>query len=100
MHGAVVYVVGSLLDGRWVELRATGFGLAVVAASGEPLGFGSGTPAEWVSTAAAAEAWVLQEVLGMCPATPEMPTGCQTLIATIEVAAASGRASIDGSLAR
>ena len=41
---AVWYCDGSMLNGRWKALRATGFGIAVVAISGDLLAYGLGCP--------------------------------------------------------
>jgi hypothetical protein len=83
-HDAVWYFDGSLLDGKWKPLRATGFGVAVVARDGQLLGFGQGSPPSWCYTAAAAEAWALQVVVGMCPMPPAMRTDCLSLLRTAE----------------
>ena len=83
MEGAVWYFDGSMLNGKWQALRATGFGIVVVSVEGDLLGFGRGTPPHWCTTAAAAEAWALQEVLAQCPFPPQMRTDCQALLATV-----------------
>ena len=83
MEAAVWYFDGSMLDGKWQALRATGFGIVVVSVSGDLMGFGRGTPPHWCTTAAAAEAWALQEVLAQCPFPPQMRTDCQALLATV-----------------
>ena len=84
LEEAIWYFDGSMLNGKWAPLRATGFGVAVVSKRGQLLGFGRGTPPHWCSTAAAAEAWALQEVLAMLPFPPHMRTDCQALLATLE----------------
>ena len=81
---AIWYFDGSMLNGKWIPLRATGFGVAVVSTRGQLLGFGRGGPPHWCSTAAAAEAWALQEVLAMVPFPPHMRTDCQALLATLQ----------------
>ena len=63
MEGAAWYFDGSILNGKWQALRATGFGIVVVSVEGDLLGFSRGTPPHRRTTAAAAEAWALQEVL-------------------------------------
>ena len=80
---AIWYFDGSLLYGKWPELRCTGFGIVVVAADGELLAYGAGAPPNWCTTAAAAEAWALQEVLLTCPVPPQMRTDCQALLGTL-----------------
>ena len=55
----------------------------MVSVEGDLLGFGRGTPPHWCTTAAAAEAWALQEVLAQCPFPPQMRTDCQALLATV-----------------
>jgi hypothetical protein len=84
MDGAVWYLDGSMLNGRWDPLRATGFGIAIVTESGKLVGFGSEAPPHWCATAAAAEAWALQFVLSLVPYPPEMRTDCQSLLTTLQ----------------
>ena len=93
LQDATWYFDGSMLQGKWVELRTTGFGIAVVSDSGDLLGFGFGSPPGWCATAAAAEAWALQEVLRCCPCPPRMRTDCQALLAVIEQGQSSATAS-------
>ncbi len=80
----VWYLDGSLLDGEWVEYRATGFGLAVVALDGRLVAFGRGCPPGWCTTAAAAEAWALATALTLSPFPPQLRTDCQALLTTAE----------------
>ena len=84
LSNAIWYFDGSMLNGKWVDLRTTGFAIAVISASGDLLGFGAGAPPPWCTTAAAAEAWALQEVLRQCPDPPQMRTDCQSLLSTIQ----------------
>ena len=81
---AIWYFDGSMLNGKWLPIRATGFGIAIVSAAGKLLGCGRGTPPHWCSTAAAAEAWALQFVLLLVPFPPQMRTDCQALLATLQ----------------
>ena len=80
MHNAIWYCDGSLLNGRWKDLRATGFGIVIATVEGRLLGYGLGWPPSWCNTAAAAEAWALQTVISLCPFPPQMRTDCQTLL--------------------
>ena len=48
--------------------------------AGRLLGYGLGQPPLWCSTAAAAEAWALQTVIGICPFPPAVRTDCQALL--------------------
>jgi len=80
----VWYLDGSLLDGEWVDYRATGFGLAVVALDGGLVAFGRGCPPGWCTTAAAAEAWALATALTLSPFPPQLRTDCQALLTTAE----------------
>ena len=82
---AVWYRDGSMLNGRWKALRATGFGIAVVSKQGDLLAYGLGCPPSWCSTAAAAEVWAVQVILTLCPFAPQMHTDCMAII-TIAVA--------------
>ncbi len=79
---AVWYCDGSLLNGRWKELRVTGFGIVVATREGRLLGYGFGWPPSWCATAAAAEAWALQTVISICPFPPAIRTDCQSLLDT------------------
>ena len=91
---ATWYFDGSMLNGKWLPLRATGFGIAVVSSSGQLLACGRGTPPHWCATAAAAEAWSLLQVLSMLPFPPSMRTDCMALLHTIRGSpAAAGAAS-------
>ena len=96
---AVWYFDGSMLNGRWQELRATGFGVVVVSSAGDLLGFGRGSPPHWCATAAAAEAWALQVVIGQCPLPPQMRTDCQALLTTLSAGTQRATAA-DKQLAR
>ena len=80
---ATWYFDGSLMLSKWPDVRATGFGIVVVGADGSLLAFGAGSPPGWCTTAAAAEAWALQEVLQASPEPPCMRTDCQTLLSTL-----------------
>jgi len=66
-------------EGKYEVLRATGFGVAVVAPNGDLLGTGRGVPPQWCYTAAAAEAWALLEVLRQSATPPKMRTDCLSL---------------------
>ena len=95
LEDAVWYFDGSMIFGQWADLRCTGFGVVVVGPSGSLLAYGSGTPPAWCSTAAAAEAWALLEVLTARPFPPSMRTDCHalldTLAAGVEAATAPSR---------
>lgn len=99
IDAAVWYFDGSMLNGKWLPLRSTGFGIAVVSKQGKLLGCGRGSPPHWCATAAAAEAWALQEVLAMLPFPPEMRTDCQALLKTLAGSPSSASAT-DKQLAR
>ena len=73
---------GSLMDGKVVSLRVTGFGIAVTAEDGDLLAIARGAPPRWCATAAAAEAWALLEVLRQSAFPPKMRTDCLTLLTT------------------
>ena len=74
---AVWYFDGSMIGGRWVPLRRTGFGIAIVASDGSLLAFGNGNPPSWVTNAAGAEAWALLVVSEVCPCLPHVVTDCK-----------------------
>ena len=81
MATATWYTDGSMLLGRWAPLRCTGFGVVVVALSGALIGFGFGTPPNRITTAAAAELWAIDFVLGINPTPPKIKTDCMSIIA-------------------
>ena len=78
------YLDGSLLDGEWVDFRATGFGIVVAAQDGSIVGYGRGCPPSWCSTAAAAETWALATALQLSAFPPQLRTDCQALLAVAE----------------
>ena len=80
LEGATWYTDGSLVGGQTSVFRCTGFGVVVVAASGELLGFGYGTPPSRIATAAAAELWAVDFVLAANPTAPRMKTDCLSII--------------------
>ena len=88
LTNATWYCDGSMLNGKWQALRATGFGIAVVSLEGDLLAYGLGWPPTWCSTAAAAEAWALQTVLRECPFPPQMRTDCMSLLTTARLGSA------------
>jgi len=81
-HEGVWYFDGSMLHGRWRELRVTGMAVVVATPHGQLLGYGVGRPPTWVQTAAAAEAWALATLLRMCPSPPPLRTDCLALVLT------------------
>ena len=87
------YIDGSLLDGRWRELCATGFAVVVTSIKGRLLGFGHGAPPDWVRSAAAAEAWALAFVVSANPFVPQIRTDCQNLVTTAAAGIASATLS-------
>ena len=80
LDDATWYFDGSMLEGKFELLRATGFGMAVTSSNGDLLGTARGIPPQWCYTAAAAEAWALLEVLRQSPVPPRMRTDCQSLL--------------------
>jgi hypothetical protein len=79
---ATWYCDGSMLNGKWSELRVTGFGIAVVSSEGDLLAHGVGWPPSWCATAAAAEVWAVQVVLAQCPFPPKIRTDCMSILTT------------------
>ena len=94
LDGATWYCDGSLVLGRWAPFRTTGFGIAVVAADGELIGFGYGTPPSRVYTAAAAELWAISVILNINPFPPKIKTDCMSVISAAKAGTAS---ATDGS---
>ena len=74
------YLDRSLLDGEWLDYRATGFGVAIVDRDGSLLAFGLGCPPTWCATAAAAETWALVVALRLSPYPPQLRTDCLSLL--------------------
>ena len=68
------------MNAKWREICTTGYGIVVTARDRSLLGFGRGTPPNWIKTAPAAEAWALSQVLSMMPDPPKMTTDCKSLI--------------------
>jgi hypothetical protein len=89
---ATWYFDGSMFDGKVDLLRATGFGIAITSPGGDLLGTARGTPPHWCSTAAAAEAWALLEVLRQSPSPPRMRTDCLSLVKTAKQGAEAATA--------
>ena len=84
MDAAVWFFDGSMLNGKWMPLRSTGFGIAVVSRAGKLMACARGCPPHWCATAAAAEAWALLQVLKMQPFPPSMVTDCMALLTTLQ----------------
>ena len=76
------YIDGSAINPRWRSLTTTGFGIVVVNAYGELIGYGRGAPPEWIRTAAAAEAWALLIALSLSLTPPKIATDCKGLVDT------------------
>jgi len=89
---ATWYFDGSMLDGKVDLLRATGFGITVTSPAGDLLGTARGNPPQWCSTAAAAEAWALLEVLRQTHTPPKMRTDCLSLVKTAKLGAEAATA--------
>lgn len=87
VNEATWYFDGSMQDGKYEVLRATGFGVAVVSPDGDLIGYGRGVPPQWCYTAAAAEAWALLEVLRNSATPPKMRTDCLSLLKTARAGA-------------
>ena len=81
---ATWYFDGAMFDGKVQLLRATGFGIAITSPEGDLLGTARGNPPQWCSTAAAAEAWALLEVLRHSTSPPKMRTDCLSLLKTAQ----------------
>jgi len=81
---AMWFFDGSMLNGKWLPLRSTGFGIAIVSRTGKLMACARGCPPHWCATAAAAEAWALLQVLKMQPFPPSMVTDCMALLTTLQ----------------
>ncbi len=81
--GATWYVDGSLFDEAKRFARRTGFGIVVVSASGDLIGFGSGIPPHWVVDAAGAELWAMLTVLRLNAFMPDVVTDCKGILDTL-----------------
>ena len=78
------YLDGSMHDGDWVDYRAAGFGIVVVAPDRSLLAYGLGVPPGWCKTAAAAEAWALHIALLESAFPPKLRTDCLSLLSTAQ----------------
>jgi hypothetical protein len=87
------YMDGSMHDGSWVEYRAVGFGIVVVAPDHSLEAYGLGVPPRWCKTAAAAEAWALHIALNQSAFPPKLRTDCQCLLTTAKEGAAHATGS-------
>ncbi len=74
---------GSLFDEAKSFARRTGFGIVVVSASGDLIGFGSGIPPHWVVDAAGAELWAMLTVLRLNAFMPDVVTDCKGILDTL-----------------
>ena len=70
-----------MLQGRLPAFRTTGFGIAVVAANGQLVGFGFGRPLARCSTAVAAELCAIATLLELTRFPPEIKIACLTILA-------------------
>ena len=86
------YLDGSMLDGSWIEYRAVGFAVVVVAPDRSLAAYGMGAPPSWCKTAASAEAWALHIALLESPFPPKLRTDCQCLLTTASEGAAHATA--------
>ena len=93
------YLDGSMLDGNWVEYRAAGFAIVIVAPDGGLAAYGMGVPPSWCKTAASAETWALHMALALSPFPPQLRTDCRCLL-TIATEGAAQATSAARPLAR
>ena len=80
LEGAEWYIDGSLFDEKLDFSRRCGFGIVVVAADGQLLGYGSGVPPAWIHDAAGAELWAFYVVIREAPGMPRTFTDCQGIL--------------------
>ena len=78
------YIDGSMLNREVWELRAVGYGIAVVSKARGLVAFGGGHPPPWIRTAAGAEAWAFNIVLKLSEFIPCITTDCKALLDTAE----------------
>ena len=76
----VWYVDGSGFNTRWSELATYGFGIVVVSRAGDVIAWDNGTPPQWASSAAEAEAWAVVTTLCHSPDTPSIVTDCLSIL--------------------
>ena len=93
------YLDGSMQDGTWIDYRAVGFGVVVVAPDRSLAAYGFGVPPSWCKTAAASEAWALHIALLQSAFPPKLRTDCQCLLTTARGGAVQATGS-DRPLAR
>ena len=88
------FIDGSLFDTVCRASRRTGFGVAVVAASGDLLAWGCGVPPSWIQDASGAEAWAFFFVMREALEVPRATKDCMHILVTLEAGvAAATRAS-------
>ena len=93
------FIDGSLFDGAQIASGRTGFGVVVVASSGELLAYGHGVPPDWINDAAGAEAWAYFAVIRENVEPPQVVTDCKGVLDTL-TAGATAATSHDKRLAR
>ena len=84
MDDAEWYIDGSLFDEKLDFSRRCGFGIVVVAADGQLLGYGSGVPPTWIHDAAGAELWAFYVVIREAPRMPKTFTDCHGILDGLE----------------
>ena len=78
----VWYTDGSCSDPTSPETARYGFAVVVVSTSGELLGYGAGTPPDFVTDSGMAEIWAVYSVVAMSPGVPRIVTDYKGIIDT------------------
>ena len=78
--GSRWFIDGSMFDEAKRFARRTGYGVVVVSAAGELLGFGAGEPPAFIVDAAGAELWAYYVVLSMNASIPATVTDCRGIL--------------------
>ena len=74
---AAWFLDGSLVDALCDQTARAGFGIVVVAETGELIGLGAGRPPHWVTDAAAAELWAFYFAIAAQPSVRRVFTDCK-----------------------
>ena len=91
---------GSLVDNFCEQTARTGYGIVVVAESGELIGLGAGRPPTWITEAAATELWAFYHTIAAQPVAKRIFTDCKGVWDAVQRADFSRLTSAKSALAR
>jgi hypothetical protein len=83
LSGARWFIDGSMFDEPRRFARRIGFGIVVTSCDGTLLGYGNGTPPNWIHDAAGAEVWAFYKVASLNAFLPHTTTDCLGIVDTL-----------------